>query len=178
MPLDKLLPFLTHPSLPRRLGVAWAVKNVALALATHPDALLTPSLDLVPALLRPLVSGADRYSDEETDCLPAELQLLEPDVQREGDGRVLAALLETLLVLTGTRMGRERLRRSGCYYVVRECHMAVEDEGVQEACDRLVQVLMRDEGEEVSADIQDEKVTPLAQVGNSDDEDDKVVEIL
>lgn len=37
------------------------------------------------------------------------------------------------------------MRNSGVYLVVRELHLGVEDEGVREGCDRLVQVLMRDE---------------------------------
>ena len=57
--------------------------------------------------------------------------------------------LETLLLLTTTREGRDQLRQAGTYFVVRECHLAVEDEGVREGAERLVQVLMRDEeGEE------------------------------
>lgn len=147
MPISKLLPFTMHSSLPRRLGVAAAIKNVA--LAAHHDALLDPPLGLLPAVLRPLMSGADAYSEAETEALPDELQLLEPDAKRETDPTVLATHLETLLALTGTRREREQLRAKGVYYVVRECHLAVEDEIVREACDRVVQVLMRDEeGEE------------------------------
>lgn len=37
------------------------------------------------------------------------------------------------------------MRNRGVYLVVRDLHLGVEDEGVREGCDRLVQVLMRDE---------------------------------
>ena len=53
--------------------------------------------------------------------------------------------LETLLLLTSTRDGRQEMRSRGVYFVVRELHLGVEDEGVREGCERLVQVLMRDE---------------------------------
>jgi hypothetical protein len=41
------------------------------------------------------------------------------------------------------------LREVQVYPIVRETHLQVDDDGVREACERLVQVLMRDEeGEE------------------------------
>ena len=142
--ISKLLPFTTHASLPRRLGVAATLKNTSFVVSLQ-DVLLEPPIDVLPAILRPLMSGGDHYADEETDALPEELQLLEPSVQREQDAAVLKTHLETLMILTGTLKGRQVMRTRGVYCVVRECHLAVEDEGVREACDRLVQVLMRDE---------------------------------
>jgi hypothetical protein len=53
------------------------------------------------------------------------------------------------MLLTTTRHGRDILREIKVYPVIRETHLQIEDEGVREACERLVQVLMRDEeGEE------------------------------
>lgn len=102
---------------------------------------------LLPFLLLPLAAGTDAYSADEMLELPEELQLLGAEKEREGDQGILRVLLETLLLLTGSREGRERLREMGAYYVVRECHAALEevDEEVQEVCDRIVQMLMRDE---------------------------------
>ncbi len=74
-----------------------------------------------------------------------DLQLLPPDKARDRDAQNVRTHLETLLLLTTTREGREVLRGAGVYPVVRETHAAVEDEGVREVADRLVQVLMRDE---------------------------------
>jgi hypothetical protein len=103
----------------------------------------------VPFVLLPLMSGADNYADAETDALPEELQLLASDVGREPDLNVLKTHVETILLLTSTREGRERLRADGVYPVIRECHLAVEDDEVREVCERCVQMLMRDEeGEE------------------------------
>lgn len=115
--------------------------------------LFSPPLSILPFLLRPLVDGNDRYKDDETDELPEELQLLDPSVRRDKDNRVLLTHLETLLLLTTTREGRDVLRGGGVYAVVRETHLAVEEEEVREAGDRLVQVLMRDEEGEEKTDI-------------------------
>ncbi len=92
-----------------------------------------------------------------------DLQLLPPDKKRDGDSQIILTHLETLMLLTARRESRELLRRVGVYPVVRETHLAVEDEVVREAAERLVQVLMRDEGE----------------VGRGeDDKDDEIVEIF
>lgn len=148
IPLSKLLPLTSHPSTIRRLGVASALKNVSFTTSAHPS-LLSPPLSILPYILLPLAAGADTYSESETEALPDDLQYLDESVKREADTRILKTHLETLLLLTSTREGRDVLREQGTYYVVRECHMAVEDEEVRDTCDRLVQVLMRDEeGEE------------------------------
>lgn len=74
-----------------------------------------------------------------------DIQFLPPDKRREEDPGVLTTHLETLLLLTTTRQGREALREVNVYPLVRETHSTVEDEGVREACERFVGVLMRDE---------------------------------
>ena len=121
-----------------------------------------------------------------------EIQFLEPDKKREPNSNILVTHLETLLLLTTTRGEKEKLREAGCYFVVRELHLAVENEGVREGCDRLVQVLMRDEeGEE---HLDQSRGTPVSALvterdGGSDrgmmvtqadsgDEDEQIVEIF
>ena len=87
------------------------------------------------------------------------------------------------------------MRRLGVYPVVRECHAAVENEGVREAAERVAQVLLSDERElEGEADAEGGfvtsgprtggtaavgKVTELEEEGNNDDDDDdKIVEVF
>lgn len=151
-PISKLLPFTAHTSHIRRLGVASTLKNISFTLPIHPT-LLFPPLSALPFVFLPLTSGLDSYSEKETETLPDELQLLDPDVKREPDHTIIATHLETLLLWTTTREGRDFLRDHGAYYVVRECHLAVEDEDVRTGCDRLVQILMRDEEGEQMTDI-------------------------
>ncbi|KAB5511364.1 hypothetical protein GE09DRAFT_1165243 [Coniochaeta sp. 2T2.1] len=58
------------------------------------------------------------------------------------------------------------MREVKVYPIVRETHLRVDDEGVQEACERLVQILMRDEEDEV------------ARAGEeAEDEEERIVEI-
>ncbi|KAI4151617.1 MAG: hypothetical protein LQ340_003396 [Diploschistes diacapsis] len=147
-PISKLLPFASHASPVRRLGAVSTLKNISFSTSAH-SVLLSPPLSALPYVLLPLASGADNYSDAEEAQLPDELQLLDASVKREQDVGILRVLLETLLLWTTERRWREELREKGVYYVVRECHLGVVDEVVREDCERLVNVLMRDEeGEE------------------------------
>jgi len=119
----------------------------------------------LPYLLQPLMGG-EEYPDDESDPMFEELQLLPPDKEREKEPEILITHLDALLLLTTTRIGRDVMRQRQVYPIVRECHGAVDGEEAQEACDRLVQVLMRDE-----APDEPPKVVEL-----EDDED--IVDIL
>ena len=119
-----------------------------------------------------------------------DLQYLGPKQRRESDVGVLAGILEVLylLVVKGDGKAKETVRAAGTYYVVRELHLAVEDETVRDGCDRLVQVLMQEEGEgnEFStAETQEGLPTknpkaskPGEKNGDDDDDDDRRVEIF
>lgn len=83
-----------------------------------------------------------------------DLQLLPPDKARDTDTHILTTHLESLLLLTSTRAGREYMRKVQVYPIIRETHLHTEDDEVAEACDRLVQVLMaeRDDAGDVGPD--------------------------
>ena len=82
---------------------------------------------------------------------------------------VLVTHLDTLALLTTTRPVRERLRRVRVYPLLRELHLAVEDGAVREAVERVVGVLMRDEG--------DGEGPKVVEVGD-EDEDGEIVDVL
>jgi len=88
--------------------------------------------------------------------------------------------LETLLLLSTTREGRDVLRKVKVYPIVRECHLHTEDEGVQEACDRVVQIIMRkEEGEkEDIPDMSSAGGGKLMELENEDDDEEKIIDIL
>lgn len=82
------------------------------------------------------------------DSLPEVCQYLCDEHVRETDTDVLKIHLETLFLLStrGGGEGKRLVREGGTYAVVREVHLEVEDEGVRRGCERLVDVLMGDEG--------------------------------
>lgn len=170
VPITKLTVFTEHKSNIRRKGVASTIKNVAFDIASHPMLFDEDAVNLLPYLLLPL-AGPEEFSDEDTmDMLP-DLQLLPPDKQRDSDNTIVTTHLETLLLLTTTREGRDKMRAVKVYPLIRETHLHVQDENVQEACDRLVQVLMRDEEGEGQEPEQ-------PQLEPAKDEDDQVVELF
>lgn len=114
-----------------------------------------------------------------------DLQLLPADKKRETDHEILKTHLETLLLLTATRECRETLRKVKVYPVIRELHVDVEDDGVRESVDRLVQVLMRDEEDEAASggiDAEDHPRNGKSAVKDQRveevDSDDEVVEVM
>jgi hypothetical protein len=144
VPIKKLIVFTQHRSRIRRRGVASAIKNVAFEVPSHLHLLSESEVNLLPYILLPL-AGPEEFSDDESAAMLPDLQLLPPDKKRDSDNEILATHLETLLLLTTTREGRDKMRQVQVYPIIRECHLHVEDDDVREGCDRLVQVLMRDE---------------------------------
>lgn len=192
IPITKIQVFTDHASHIRRLGVASTIKNVCFHVPSHPVLLSNlpedpnlppPSIgaNLLPYILLPLM-GPEEYADEDTEGMLDELQLLEPDKEREKDLEIMKTHLESLLLLSTTPEDREVLRRIKVYPIVRECHLHIDDEDVREACDRVVQIIMRkEEGEEedipegVGGDS-----GRMVELKNEDeeDEDEKIVDIL
>lgn len=177
VPITKLTVFTEHQSDVRRKGVASTIKNVAFDIASHPMLFAEDEANLLPYLLLP-IAGPEEFPDEESMSMLPDLQLLPPDKKRDSDGTIITTHLETLLLLTTTREGRDRMRAVQVYPFIRECHLHVEDESVREACDRLVQVIMRDE-EGDGAKIESELFKAQAQIeGQPVDDDEKVTELF
>jgi hypothetical protein len=179
VPLTKLVVFTEHRSTIRRRGVANTIKNCAFAVSTHTRLLATQDdggVGLLPFILLPLMGNED-YSDEDTDGMLDECQLLPPDKAREKQADIICTHLDTLLMLATEAEGRRRMREVKVYPIIRELHMQVEDEGVREGCDRLVQVLMRGEPGDPAPSVPgvEERVQ---EVEDDEDEDDQIIEVL
>ena len=175
MPLSKVLVFTEHKNEIRRRGVASTTKNVCFEVSAHSDLVSTSGANLLPFILLPIM-GSEEYPDEESEAMPDELQLLPPDKEREKDVEILKTHLDALLLLSTTREGRDQMRKAQVYPIVRECHSAVEDEGVREACDRFVQVIMRDEAPEDGQTATSSKVVEVEE--DDDDEDMQIIDVL
>lgn len=175
VPLTKLVVFTEQKSHIRRRGVASTIKNCAFDVDSHEELLSSEGVNLLPYILLPLM-GSEEYSDEDTEGMLDDVQLLPPDKEREPDMEIMKTHLETLMLLTATRHGRDVLRRVKVYPIIRECHLQVEDEGVREACDRLVQVIMRgEEGEEDPNKLEEGEGSRVEEV--VEDEDEMLVEV-
>jgi hypothetical protein len=194
IPLTKMIVFTEHKSNVRRKGVASTIKNVAFEIDSHSELMSEDEINILPYLLLPL-TGNEEYDEEDSQGMLPDLQLLPRDKRRDSDPTIIQTHVETLMLLTTTRHGRDILREIKVYPIIRETHLQIEDEGVREACERLVQVLMRDEEgqEKVDAGMKALENQPnksserpkamagggsWAQIEQEDeDEDDKIVEV-
>ncbi len=79
------------------------------------------------------------------DGMPDELQFLESSKKRESDIVLRLMLVESLLLLTATRKGRDVLRAKKVYPIIRNLHLIEEDDKIKDTCERLVDMLIRDE---------------------------------
>ncbi|CAK7268862.1 Protein hgh1 [Sporothrix epigloea] len=171
IPLTKIRVFTEHKSVVRRKGVASTIKNVAFDMPSHPALLAEDDINILPYLLLPL-AGNESYDEDDMLAMVPDLQLLPPDKQRDPDPTILQTHVETLTILTTTRPGRELMREIRVYPLIRETHMRVDNEDLREACDRLVQVLARDE----APDEESEPVSRITEI-EEDDEDERIVEV-
>ncbi|KAL5594717.1 hypothetical protein BROUX41_001632 [Berkeleyomyces rouxiae] len=169
-PLNKMKVFTEHSSDIRRKGVASTIKNVAFEVDVHPLFVDEGELNLLPYILLP-ITGNEEYDAEDMLEMIPDLQLLPPDKARDSDPTIIQTHVETLMLLTTTRPVREHLRTINIYAVIRETHARVDNEDVKEACDRLVQVLKRDEAGE-----EDEGQQPQV-VEIEEDDDEAMVEV-
>ncbi|KAI1128150.1 hypothetical protein F5Y10DRAFT_181394 [Nemania abortiva] len=178
IPITKLKVFTEHKSDIRRKGVASTIKNVAFDVPSHPLFISEDDIDILPYILLP-ITGNEEYDLDETMAMLPDLQLLPPDKQRDSDPNIIQTHVETLLLLSTTREARDRMREIKVYPIIRETHARVQNEGVQDACERLVQVLMRDEEDEKpTSRVEDlgEDKEGERNIGD-DDDDDQIVEV-
>lgn len=176
VPITKLIVFTEHKSTIRRRGVANTIKNTSFEISAHQRLLADQSnggVGLLPYILLPLM-GSEEYSEEDMEGMLDEVQLLDPDKEREKQPDIICTHLETLLLLTTTAEGRRRLREVKVYPIIRELHLHVDDENVRDGCDRLVQVLLRGEPGDSEESIHGKpRLQEL-----EEDEDNQIVEVL
>lgn len=168
VPISKLLVFTEkYDSKIRREGVASTIKNSLFDVTSHNLVVHDENINILPYILLPL-AGPEELNDDDMFNLPEELQLLPADKQRDPEDLILGTHIESLLLLCTTKEMRVHLREKSVYPLIRELHKATSSEDVTALCDRLVQMLMRDEAGDQDMDVDSEE----------DEEDDKIVEIL
>ncbi|XP_055749893.1 protein HGH1 homolog isoform X1 [Salvelinus fontinalis] len=155
--VQRLLPYTQYQaSTIRRGGVIGTLRNCCFdhgrggrlthILIAHHEGLLSDAVDILPFLLLPL-AGPEELSDEENEGLPVDLQYLPEDKEREEDPDIRKMLIETMILLTATKVGRQILKAKNVYAIMREFHNWEKEPHVAAACEKLIQVLIGDEPE-------------------------------
>lgn len=169
IPLTKLKVFTEHKSDIRRKGVASTIKNVAFDVPSHPLFFSEDEIHIFPYILLPIM-GSEEYDEDDMMAMLPELSLLPPDKERDHDTSIIQTHVETLMLFTTTRQGRDLMRKIKVYPIVRETHLRVKEDGVKMACERLVQVLMLDD------EVENNDTARVVEL-DDDDDDGKVVEV-
>ncbi|XP_028673934.1 protein HGH1 homolog [Erpetoichthys calabaricus] len=129
----------------RRGGVVGTLRNCCFEYSYH-EWLLSDKVDILPCVLLPL-AGPEELSEEENENLPVDLQYLPEDKKREKDPDIRKMLLETIMLLTATKNGRDIVKKKNTYPIMREFHKWEKEPDVIASCEKLVQVLIGDEPE-------------------------------
>ncbi|MBW0469915.1 hypothetical protein O181_009630 [Austropuccinia psidii MF-1] len=144
-PLAQLTSFTEHPSLIRRGGVISSIKNCCFATHVHHHLLAPTGFNLLPPILLPLIGPEPSDDPEDEKDFPLECQMPEPDKRREADANLRLILIEALILLATYPLQREIMRKKKVYRIIQVLHLHETSELVQEAVERLVNLLMRDE---------------------------------
>ncbi|KAK7060767.1 Protein hgh1 [Paramarasmius palmivorus] len=157
-PLAKIVSFTEHKNTIRRGGVASTIKNCSFNARAHkailspetervavsPSKVTAPGIGALPYILLPL-AGPEEFDLEDQEKLHPSLQLLPPDKTREPDSALRLTFVETLLLLSHTRWGRDFLRANGVYEIIRAAHEAETVDKISEHLERLVMLIKGDE---------------------------------
>ncbi|KAH7052918.1 hypothetical protein BKA57DRAFT_456702 [Linnemannia elongata] len=162
-PLSKIVCFTEHPNLIRRGGCITAIKNASFAVQHHPALMDESDINVLPYILLPLC-GPEEFDIDDMEGMPEDIQLLPPTKTREADAHLRETLLEGLILLTSTREGRDYLREKKTYPVIQKMHAAETVDNVQEMAERIVNMLMRDEGHEIIEVKEDEDDDGISEV--------------
>lgn len=176
-PITKLLVFTESPSKIRRDGVASTIKNCLFDIKSHKTLVHNPEINILPYILLPL-AGSEDIPDDEVFSLPDELQFLPSTKKRESEFHIIVTYVECLLLLSSTKEIRQYLRDKSVYSIIRLLHLHVTNEEVQESCDRLVQILMRDDAHDIEDPNEVLQHKSSIDNDNEDDDEDEIIEII
>ena len=155
-----------------RLAAVCILRNCCFATHAHND-LLTET-QLVDRILLPLIGPEGIEDDDESVPMPSllEQRLQGEDIIREPNADVRRAIVDMLVMLCVTRVGRTVLRKKKCYPVIKAYHPDEDNEDTSEAVFKLVDLLLGEEDlktvpkEELEAEARSVQ-RALAQQGHS-----------
>ncbi|KAI6200221.1 Muscle M-line assembly protein unc-89 [Aphelenchoides besseyi] len=125
--IEVLSSFLTNTSavVPFKIIVAKILLNIAGHIDLHH--LLTNEQTLAD-IVDPFADEDDQISSEEMDKLPLQLQYV--DHKRSASTHLLNSLIELMAQLCTSKLGRERMRSSGMYVILREFDKSRRDKTI------------------------------------------------
>ncbi|KAG2177101.1 hypothetical protein INT43_007757 [Umbelopsis isabellina] len=177
-PVTKIQIFSEDKNIIRRGGTVSTMKNCCFETRKHDQILDSEGINMLPFILLP-ICGNEEYDMDEFEKFPEEIQLLGDDKTREADPLLRLMLCEAILLLTHTRNARDYLREKQVYRVVQRLHAQEKDEKVMDKCQDIVDMLMRDEGDEKIVELEDNTASEkVEEEAEAEDEDLAIEEIV
>ncbi|XP_071179644.1 protein HGH1 homolog [Mytilus edulis] len=174
--IQRCLPFLTYQeSAIRRGGIASLIKNCLFDTGYH-DWLLGDKVDLLPRLLLPL-AGGEEFDDDDMERLPADLQYLPPDKQRESDPDIRKIIVECLFQLCATKKGRQFVKEKNTYVIMREYHQWEPERMNNPAIMNLIDVLIGDEPAPEHENLREVEVPEDLKKKFTEDDEEEILQI-
>ena len=121
------------------------IRNCCFDTHLH-EKLFDESLELITKLIYPL-AGPEEFDGDDMEKLPIDLQYLGPEKTREKDDEIRKLLIECVFLLCATKYGREKIRNSNIYFILREYHKWENIKANQKTLEDLIDILIRDEPE-------------------------------
>jgi len=134
-----LLSYIQHHNKVRQRGVLGMIRNCLFDSCYHPWA-LGDEVDILSKLLMPL-RGPEKYDDEDAIRLPVSLRNVSSEKKREEDLESRSMIVDTLLLLASTTLGRELMRKKNIYIIIRDYDNIEENETINENLYSLVILL-------------------------------------
>ena len=128
-----------------RLAAMSILRNCCFSAEKHIE--LMEETQLIDRILLPLVGPEGIEDDDATVPMPPllEQRLQSEDVVREPQPQVRRAIVDILLMLSVSRVGRTVLRKKKCYPVIKAYHPEEDNEETSEAVFKLVDLLLGEE---------------------------------
>ena len=140
--LPRLARWTAHPDVNVRRGAISTFKNCCFDQDEH-DYLTSGDVNIVMALIRPLLDASYELREGEADEMAAwavEHLKHKPTCEAEEDVRSL--IVEALVLLTATKVGRKAVAEAAVYPVLREQHLVEENETIKDHIETVVNRVM------------------------------------
>lgn len=160
--LLRIMKQLRSKNVVRRRGCAAAIRNCLFCVDYHAQVLGMPGF--VEGLLRPLLGeeeiDVEGVDDKESKDYSAELSALlrSHNREREPDAAVRRLVVESLMLLAGSKKGRDALKARKAYEVVKVYHLTEDNEDTSNEVFKLVDLLLGDDVSDEHGDAWDEEL--------------------
>lgn len=153
----KILENVNSPSLIRRRSSLGTISNCLFETDYHEkilndfkdDGTIDENDHFISSILYPIMKGGYDIDDEDRQSIPKKLlEGIDNNKEIEKDVECRSLIIDILIHLTGTRYGRDYMKKKNVYQIVREMDKQEESESISNKIYELIHFLVLDDPEE------------------------------